>query len=87
MILSYEAWLNRFGAKPEAVGRTVDLDNQAYTIIGVLPRSFSFAPSGNAEFWVPINVLSPHEHSRTFYAFMGIGRLREASPCSQRRPR
>jgi len=78
VILSYEAWLTRFGAKPEAVGRTVDLDNQAYTIIGVLPRSFSFAPSGNAEFWVPINVLSPHEHSRTFYAFMGIGRLRES---------
>ena len=77
VILSYEAWLNRFGAKPEVVGRTVDLDNQAHTIIGVLPRSFSFAPSGSAEFWVPINVLSPHEHSRTFYAFMGIGRLRD----------
>jgi macrolide transport system ATP-binding/permease protein len=77
VIVSYEAWLNRFGAKPEVVGRTVDLDNQAYTIIGVLPRSFSFAPSGNAEFWVPINVLSLHEHSRAFYAFMGIGRLRD----------
>ena len=49
----------------------MDLDNQAYTIIGVLPRSFSFAPSGNAEFWVPINVLSLHEHSRTFYRFYG----------------
>jgi predicted permease len=77
VVLSYQAWLDRFGAKPEAVGRTVDLDNQAYTIIGVLPRSFSFAPSGNAEFWVPINVLSLHEHARTFYAFMGIGRLRD----------
>jgi macrolide transport system ATP-binding/permease protein len=77
VVLSYQAWLDRFGAKPEAVGRTVDLDNQAYTIIGVLPRSFSFAPSGNAEFWVPINVLSLHEHSRTFYAFMGIGRLQD----------
>ena len=77
VIVSYEAWLNRFGAKPEVVGRTVDLDSQAFTIIGVLPRSFSFAPSGSAEFWVPINVLSPHEHSRTFYAFMGIGRLRD----------
>ena len=26
---------------------------------------------------MPINVLSPHEHSRTFYNFMGIGRLRD----------
>jgi macrolide transport system ATP-binding/permease protein len=76
VILSYGAWLHRFGARRDLVGQAVDLDNAAYTVIGVLPREFSFAPSGNAEFWVPINVLSPHEHSRTFYPFMGIGRLR-----------
>ncbi|WP_222439647.1 ABC transporter permease [Alloacidobacterium dinghuense] len=40
-ILSYGAWLNRFGAQPNVVGQTVDLDNHAYAIIGVLPRSFS----------------------------------------------
>ena len=77
VLLSYGTWLHRFGARREVVGQTVDLDNQAYTIIGVLPRSFSFAPGGNAEFWAPINALSPHEHSRDFYNFMGIGRLRK----------
>ena len=77
VILSYGAWLRRFSARPGALGQTVDLDSQAYTIIGVLPRSFSFPLSSNAEFWVPINVLSPHEHSRTFYDFLGIGRLRD----------
>ena len=55
----------------------MDLDKEAYTIIGVLPREFSFAPSGNAEFWVPINNFSSHEQSRTFYNFWGIGRLRD----------
>jgi macrolide transport system ATP-binding/permease protein len=77
VILSYGAWLHRFGARPDVVGQTVDLDDAAFTIIGVLPRSFTFALSGNAEFWVPINALSPHEHSRTFYDFLGIGRLRQ----------
>jgi predicted permease len=76
-ILSYGAWVRRFGARHDVIGHTVDLDNQAHMIIGVLPRSFTFAPSGNAEFWVPINVLSPHEHTRTFYSFMGVGRLRD----------
>ena len=76
-ILTYGAWLHRFGGQRNAVGQTVDLDNAAYTIIGVLPRSFSFAPSGNAEFWVPFNTLSPHEHSRNFYNFFGVGRLRD----------
>jgi macrolide transport system ATP-binding/permease protein len=79
VLLSYGTWLHRFDARREVVGQTVDLDNQAYTIIGVLPRSFSFAPGGNAEFWAPINSLSRHEHSRDFYNFMGIGRLREGA--------
>ena len=75
VILSYGAWLHRFGARRDAVGKTLELDNQAYTIIGVLPRAFCFAPSGNAEFWVPLNRFSPHEQMRTFYEFWGIGRL------------
>jgi len=59
------------------VGQTVDLDGGAFTIIGVLPRAFSFAPSGNAEFWVPLNRFSPHEKMRGFYNFWGIGRVRD----------
>ena len=77
VILSYGAWLHRFGARGDVIGQTVDLDSEAYTIIGVLPRAFSFAPSGNAEFWVPLNKFSPHEKMRTFYNFWGIGRLRD----------
>ena len=77
VLLSYGAWLHRFGARHDAVGQTVDLDKEAYTIIGVLPREFSFAPSGNAEFWTPLNSFSPHEKMPTFYNFWGIGRLRD----------
>jgi macrolide transport system ATP-binding/permease protein len=77
VILSYGAWLHHFAARRDAVGQTVDLDNQAYTIIGVLPRGFSFGPSGNAEFWVPLNSFSAHERMRTFYSVSGIGRLRD----------
>jgi hypothetical protein len=77
VILSYGAWLHRFGARGNILGQTVDLDNEVYTIIGVLPRAFSFAPSGDAEFWVPLNKFSPHEKMRTFYNFWGIGRLRD----------
>ena len=77
VILSYRAWLHRFGARRDLLGQTVDLDNEAYTVIGVLPRAFSFAPGSNAEFWVPLNRFSPHEKMRTFYNFWGIGRLRD----------
>ena len=77
LLLSYGAWLHRFGAQKGAVGKIVDLDGSAFIIIGVLPREFSFAPSGNAEFWVPFNSFSTHEKMREFYNFWGIGRLRD----------
>ena len=77
LLLSYAAWLHRFGARGDVVGQTVDLDGRAFTIVGVLPRTFSFAPGGNAEFWVPLNNFSTHEQMRTFYNFWGIGRLRD----------
>jgi macrolide transport system ATP-binding/permease protein len=76
-LISYGAWLHRFGGRNDVVGQTVSLDNTGYTILGVLPRSFSFALAGNAEFWVPINTLSPHEQTRNFFNFFGVGRLRD----------
>jgi macrolide transport system ATP-binding/permease protein len=76
-LISYRAWLHRFGGRKDVVGQTVSLDNTGYTILGVLPRSFSFALAGNAEFWVPINTLSPHEQTRNFFNFFGVGRLRD----------
>ena len=76
-LISYGAWLHRFGGREDIVGQTVSLDNTGYTVLGVLPRSFSFALAGNAEFWVPINTLSPHEQTRNFFNFFGIGRLRD----------
>src|SRR5215469_3849773 len=76
-LVSYGTWLRRFGGRHDLVGQTLDLDNQAYTIIGVLPPTFYFTRAGDAEFWVPINVLSFHEQQRTFYNFWGVGRLQD----------
>ena len=40
VLLSDALWRRRFGAASDVLGRTVTLDNQPYTIIGVLPRQF-----------------------------------------------
>ena len=52
-ILSYRLWQRRFNADPAVIGRTVDLDGAAHTIVGVTPRGFS-GLSGQAELFVPI---------------------------------
>ena len=40
LVLSYSLWLNRFGGDANVVGTTVEMDNQASVIIGVLPEDF-----------------------------------------------
>ena len=54
-VLSYACWQVRFGGDPHVIGKTVRLNKQPYTVIGVAPRNFNgteffFWP----ELWVPI---------------------------------
>ncbi|HYL61550.1 MAG TPA: ABC transporter permease, partial [Candidatus Methylomirabilis sp.] len=55
-MLTYGFWRSQFGGDPNAVGRTITLDGNAVTIIGVLPRTFEFAPAGDAALWVPLHL-------------------------------
>jgi predicted permease len=41
-VLSYRAWQNELGGDPSAIGRTVQLDDRAYEIVGVMPPGFRF---------------------------------------------
>lgn len=52
LVLSHATWRDRFGADAAIVGRTVTLDGDAQTIVGVMPDGFDY-PRG-AEFWGPI---------------------------------
>ena len=76
-MLSYGSWMKRFGGRKDIAGTSVTLDGDAYTIVGVLPRSFSFAPRGNAELWVPITDPSDCEKQRSCHNLFAVGRLRD----------
>jgi predicted permease len=54
VVLSYAAWQTRFGGSPDVLGKTVMLNGESYTVIGVLPRSFQFARAGATEFWTTL---------------------------------
>ncbi|MGH9729536.1 MAG: ABC transporter permease [Candidatus Acidiferrales bacterium] len=57
VILSYAAWQKWFGGRPDVLGKTVTFieGRQSYTVIGVLPRGFQFAPAGTADFWTTLH--------------------------------
>ena len=53
VVLTYRFWQRHFGGRPEAVGQTLRLNREPYTVIGVLPRRYY--PTG-PEIVVPLHV-------------------------------
>lgn len=56
VILSYGAWQRRFGGEPSILGRELKFNGELYTVVGVLPQGFHFAPGLSADFWMPLAV-------------------------------
>jgi macrolide transport system ATP-binding/permease protein len=77
VLLSYGTWQRRYGGRSDVVGESVDLSGVAYTIVGVLPKEFQFAPRDNAEFWEPLQPTHECEKRRSCHNLDGVGRLRD----------
>jgi predicted permease len=77
VILSYSAWQKRFQGRSDVIGQTITASGLVYTIVGVLPKSFQFAPRGNAEFWTTLRPSSGCETRRSCHDLVGFGRLKD----------
>jgi putative ABC transport system permease protein len=59
-ILSWGLWQRRFAGNPAAIGQTLQLDRQSFTVVGVMPATFAFPRRGSqfnsvpADIWMPI---------------------------------
>jgi len=75
VVLSFSMWQDLFAGDVAALGRKLLLDDQPYTVIGVMPREFKF-PSRAARLWTPLQ-LGPgaFEDRRNTYLY-GVGRLK-----------
>ena len=56
VVLSNGYWKSHFGGAADAIGRTLTLDGEAYTVVGVMPAGFSIASWSIAhrDIWVPV---------------------------------
>jgi putative ABC transport system permease protein len=88
VILSHDLWVRRFAADPAIVGRSVRLNREDYTVVGVMQKNFQllgFIP----QLWTPL-VLSPADQTadarkdRSLYLF---GRLKPGVTLEQARAR
>jgi hypothetical protein len=50
VILSYGLWQERFGGRPEILGHLLQFDDKPYTVVGVMPREFTF-PDRETRAW------------------------------------
>ncbi|HWW88935.1 MAG TPA: ABC transporter permease, partial [Vicinamibacterales bacterium] len=55
VVISFKAWARDYGSSPSAVGQTMRMHGQPYTIVGVAPRAFTGTiPILSSEMWTPM---------------------------------
>ena len=78
VILSDRFWRGELGAAPDAVGRSLTLDDRPYTVIGVMPPSASVAAwdAMNVDIWVPLALNDAQRAVRANHNQRAVARLR-----------
>ena len=80
-MLSHRLWQQRWGGDPAVVGSTIQLDGRAFTVVGVLPRSFRLLLPNEAflikdsEIWVPLQTDYNRLPPRDWTAYTVLGKL------------
>ena len=76
VVLSHGLWTRRYGADRSIVGRTIEIDGAARTVVGVMPESFAFQFwSGPRQLWVPAG-WTAGDSERGSNSFICLGRLK-----------
>ena len=84
VIISHDLWQKRFGGDPGVIGKTVRLDDDPMTIIGIMPSGFRHVLESGAspmEVWAPIALDNPDTNFlnvRNARVYDLIGRLKPA---------
>ena len=82
VLLSHELWRRHFGGDPKALGQTLKLDGELFTVVGVMPPGFAFPEY--AEVWTPLR-LEPGGKGRGEHRLDAIARLRPGVTVEQAR--
>jgi len=75
-VLGHALWTRRFGGRADAVGSTIRLGGEPYTVIGVAPPELEF-PLGTHDLWTPLDFGPDVEKQRGAHYISVVGRLRD----------
>jgi putative ABC transport system permease protein len=74
VVVDERLWRSRFGGDPGLVGRSIVLDQQAHTVVGVVPADFQF-PDRNVAVWVPARFTAEELAEDSAYVMNVVARL------------
>lgn len=75
VILSYGLWQRHFAGSRDVLGRKLNLNDDLYTVVGVMPSDFRFPE--RVEIWIPLTMNLQNWQQRGGHYLGGIGRLRD----------
>jgi predicted permease len=73
-LLSYGFWERHYGGRKDAVGQALELNDEKYTVVGVMPAWFGVL--GGADIWIPMDMSLKGLGERGHHQYLGIGRLK-----------
>src|SRR4051812_42502552 len=82
VVLSDRVWRDRFAADPAAVGRTLEIDGERRTIVGVARPELAF-PDPRVLFWIPAVIPADATQANRTVVFTTLGRLRPGATPEQ----
>lgn len=65
VVLGHDLFTTRFGGDPGIVGRTLKLDDRTFTVVGVMPRGFTYPANRSLDAWVPLAFFGPDDIGRS----------------------
>ena len=76
VVISYGLWQRRFGLASNIIGRKISLNDEAYEVVGVMPRNFYFMPSREIDLWVPASFPQWMRRNFTWHDAQIVARLK-----------
>jgi len=83
VLLSHGFWQRRFGSAPDVVGKIIKANGAEHTVIGVLPRGFSYPSLKGVDLWAPLALTVADKNNYGGHWLQVVARLKEGVATTQ----
>jgi putative ABC transport system permease protein len=82
-VVGYGFWQRQLGGDPRAIGKSIQLNGHAYTVVGIMPADFNFPVP--IQLWVPLALAPEERANRVLLSIQAIARLKDDVSADQAR--